>query len=699
MTRHDGPSSHSPDRRVVLPFLKAGPILLFVLAATYGNLEQHHSNDTWIALAAGRQIIDDLGHVPKVDTFSYTFNGKPWFNQNWLSHVMYYWLYSRISPDAAVYGKYVICAGMFLLMLAAARARSRSWMAALIGTAIVAAASLRWLSPRPESSGFLCMAGLMACLAWLSNPDKKKRLWPALLLLPWFVVWGCAHGSFIFGYGMVVVFLGCWALTRLVRPRSVLTSDRQVVAIVACTLAAVIITVIVGPFGIENFTHPFKVAESEVFRQVSEWRPPYVTANFPPAWPFWTALAIGAAGLAMAFAVRSGWAIEPKQRKPLRPPTPWGLFDLAAVIIGLYMAMWARRFAPILYIVALPSLLVFIMRTLWPVPRRVRDAWQILALASWVGSFVLAGVIAWHVSSRYVTPYANRHSFDPDRASFNLLERTIQYDRSPGIAIEFLKRNNFQAHLVTHWVYAGPVMFHAPGVKVYIDGRSQQVYSEEHYMRFQRFWTRLPPNLPPARYEALRKRIVPRIMQALDESGTDAVMLRRAPQTLLFLQAIDTNPQWVLTLFTGSTHLYLRRGCDMLSRARQAEQEGRIWWPELPEALISRAHLWLTSGPAGFQQALTYFRTAVDRRLTLGLVAYGPMVDLWLRMGRPDLARQYLRQQVAKIKDPALGLPDGHRRSMLARIEQIQQAIDRRQRPDAAAPQPSNAEQEPYWWR
>ncbi|HUW84567.1 MAG TPA: hypothetical protein VMZ31_17430 [Phycisphaerae bacterium] len=696
MTKRAGPSSRSPDRRVILSFLRAGPVLLFVLAATYGDLEQHHSNDTWIALDAGRQIIDELGYVPKVDTFSYTFNGKPWFNQNWLSHVMYYWLYSRISPDAAVYGKYLICAAMFLLMLAAARARSRSWMAALIGTAIVSAASLRWLSPRPESSGFLCMAGLMACLAWLSNPDKKKRLWPALLLLPWFVVWGCAHGSFIFGYGMVVVFLGCWALTRLVRPKSALTSDRQVIAIVACTLAAVIITVIVSPFGVENLTHPFKVAESEVFRRVSEWRPPYVTANFPPALPFWVALATGVAALGAAVAVRSAWAIEPKQRNPLRPPTPWGLFDLAAIIIGLYMAMWARRFAPILYIVALPSLLVFIMRLLWPIPRRVRDAWQVLALASWVGSVVLAIVIVRHVDRCYVAPYANRHSFDPDRASFNLLERTIQYDRSPGIAIEFLKRNNFQANLVTHWVYAGPVMFHAPGVKVYIDGRSQQVYSEEHYIRFQRFWTQLPPNLPPARYEAARKRVVQRIMQVLDESGTDAVMLRMTPSTRLFLPAIDTSPQWVLTLYTGTTHLYLRRGCDMLSRVRQAEQEGRLWWPELPEALIARAHLWLARGPDGFQQSLTYFRAAVDGRLTLGLVVYPRMVDLWLRMGRPDYARQYLREQAARIRDPAVGLSDGVRRNLLARIEQIQQAMDRREAPGTAAPETFDAEQKEY---
>ena len=699
MTKHDGPSSRSPDRRVTPFFLKAGPVLLFVLAATYGNLERHHSNDTWIALAAGRQIVDELGHVPKIDTFSYTFNGKPWFNQNWLSHVMYYWLYSRIAPDAAVYGKYVICAAMFLLMLAAARARSRSWTAALIGTAIVSAASLRWLSPRPESSGFLCMAGLMACLAWLSHPDKK-RVWPALLLLPWFVLWGCAHGSFIFGYGMIIVFLGCWAVTRLVRPTATLTSDRQVVAIVVCTAAAVVITIMVSPFGVENFTHPFKVAESEVFRQVSEWRPPYVTASFPPALPFWVALSTGVAALAMALAARSAWAIEPKQRKTLRPPTPWGLFDLAAVAIGLYMAMWARRFAPILYIVALPSLLVLIARLAWPIPRRVRDPlWTGLAGVSWVGALALAVVIVWHVNSRYTAPYRSRHSFDPDRASFNLLERTIQYDQSPGIAIEFLKRNNFQAHLVTHWVYAGPVMFHAPGVKVYIDGRSQQVYSEEHYMRFQRFWVVPPQNLPADKYEAYHKQMVQRLMRMLDEFDTDAVMLRLTERTRLLLQTVDTSPQWVLTLYTGSTHLFLRRGSDMLARVLNAERQGRLWWPELPEAMIARAHLWLGIGPAGLQKSLSYFRAAVDGRPRLGFIVYPRMVDLWLRMGRPDLARQYLREQVARINDPDVGLSDGIRRNLLNRIEQLRQAVGRREAPGPATPRSSDTEQEQYWWR
>ena len=134
----------------------------------------------------------------------------------------------------------------------------------------------------------------------------------------------------------------------------------------------------------------------------------------------------------------------------------------------------------------------------------------------------------------------------------------------------------------------------------------------------------------------------------------------------------------------------------MLSRVRQAEQEGRLWWPELPEALIARAHLWLARGPDGFQQSLTYFRAAVDGRLTLGPVVYPRMVDLWLRMGRPDHARQYLREQAARISDPAVGLGDGVRRNLLARIEQIQQALDRREAPGTAAPETFDAEQKEY---
>jgi hypothetical protein len=69
--------------------LWGGPILLFLAATAFGILEVHSSTDTWIGLAAGRQIYT-ADEFPKTDTFSYTFNGEVWYNQNWLTHLFQY---------------------------------------------------------------------------------------------------------------------------------------------------------------------------------------------------------------------------------------------------------------------------------------------------------------------------------------------------------------------------------------------------------------------------------------------------------------------------------------------------------------------------------------------------------------------------------------------------------------------------------
>ena len=93
-------------------FLGLAAGLLALAAAMFGALEVHQSGDTWISLAAGRQIAE-LGHVPTTDSFSYTFDGQPWINQNWLSHAGYWWLYEHVAPSATVYVTKATEAGVF----------------------------------------------------------------------------------------------------------------------------------------------------------------------------------------------------------------------------------------------------------------------------------------------------------------------------------------------------------------------------------------------------------------------------------------------------------------------------------------------------------------------------------------------------------------------------------------------------------
>src|SRR5262245_59721408 len=182
--------SLSPAARALL----AGPVLLFLVACAYGMLETHMSTDTWIGLAAGRQILE-LGRVPTTDTFSFTFTGQPWYNQNWGTHAVQYWLYSRFGPDSVIYGSWALIFTTIGLVAFATFCRTPSVIAALLAAAVVALGCRDYVSPRPATTGFFCMAALWALLCALEGQGQRRRGWPIGLLLPLLLLWGCVHGS------------------------------------------------------------------------------------------------------------------------------------------------------------------------------------------------------------------------------------------------------------------------------------------------------------------------------------------------------------------------------------------------------------------------------------------------------------------------------------------------------------------------
>jgi len=628
-------------------------VLLFVLATAYGVSVRQYSNDVWISLASGRHILTH-GQVPKTDPFSYTFADQPWFNQNWLSHLSYYWLYDRISPGAVVVFKWAVCAGIFVLVLLAGRFRSRSWLAALIAASLVAVASRQSLLPRPEVVGLFCLAWVWAVLAWLAG--ASRRWWPAVLLCPALLLWGCAHGSFVFGYGMIGLFAACWLVTRAIKPTAVSVTHAQLIAVVLAAVAALLMTVLLGPYGLENFTHPLKVAASKTFRGVSEWQPAYVWKASPPVWPFWTLVALAllstlVAWLAGRAAGRSRTELSATAAKPAT-----SLFDVISVAVGFWMAFWARRFGPLFYIVAAPAVLTWLLRLACALPHELRIRWRgRLARASWLFAGILAMVFSWQTWSNFFAPYA-------DHPELNLLQRSAQYEALPTNAMEFLQKNKLAVNLFTHWPLAGAAMFCAPDARVFIDGRSQQVYDERHYNRYRRLWIHNGQGLSEA-------------MRILDQSNTEAVLLMPLPQSTMLLQALAGSGNWTLLLYTGKAYLYLRSPSDALARASQLERRGQLWWPDLPEALLSRANLLTATAPPDPQRALAYYRSAVSSRPALGLLCYPAMTKVMIQTDRTAAAAQYLREQTHKLNRPLKGLDQTTRRQLLDKIDWCKQKL------------------------
>ena len=671
-----------------------GVALLFVAACAWGVLEVHFSTDTWIGLAAGRQILTEP-KFPVNDTFTYTFNGKVFFNQNWLSHVYFWLLYNYIGPNAVIYGTWAAGVGMFTLVLLATRFRCGSWLAATLTAALVAIASRDWLSARPATIQFLFFSALWLCLSALISQGERRRWWAVILLLPVFGGWTHAHGSFVFGYLLLAMFLGCMAVPRAfawflawqqfspVAGLRISLTNRQVAAIIAIALVTGVLGVVLSPYGLDNYTHPFVVTESAVFREVGEWFAPYkatplptvekfltrlglytpgvsVPSPFPPVERFWLAFVVAVLfplGVLMlrAFAALTG---RPGGSAAQEEPRPFStlqmaMFDLGSVAVGFYMVMFARRFAPLFYILSAPVLATWTVH----LARGLSLAWrarlrEIVILAAWPALVLTVYVTASRAYGEAVRDIMR------DRP-YSLLERITRFDASVHNTIDFLSKNKLTANVLAEWTQAGPIMFFAPTAKVFIDGRSQQVFSEQHYLL--QMWIMGCPEGEEAK-----------ILEVLKSYGTDAVALRRTPTVRRLLTVLGNSPDWPIVMASQQEVLFVRRGSQLLTEMGRRERAGDLWWPDCPEAEAARGLLLIVTDPPDPERALVLWRSAVAREPMLGPQCYGWMTAALVRLGRGEEAYAYIQSEKARLQQPIPNLREDVRQLALQELQRCE---------------------------
>lgn len=709
-----------------------GPLLLYLAACAYGLLVVHGSTDLWIGLAAGRQILT-AEQFPTRDTFSYTAYGRPWYNQNWLTHVAQYLLYSRLGPNAVIFATWATGLGIFVAVLAAAYWRSRSWPGALLAAAAVAAACRDYLSPRSATVGLLCLALLWALLCALAGQGHRRRHWPIVLLLPLLLVWGNAHGSFLFGYGLLglyvahwlivrtigkrrawvfslvlvpalllaaglwygarpfdparpaasalvfgsaaisaenlaalvgilLTYFGYWAAVRRLRPAPAL-SGRQGAALVGVVVAAFVLTVLLGPFGIDNFLHPRKIAGSQVFRLVTEWRPAYrFGSDFPPVWRFWLVFGTGvvlATATALVARLRGRSADQAETVRPASSP-----LDLVIVALGLALTIWARRFAPLCLILAGPIAVCWIARQLDRLRPAARPpARRVVMAAAGLGGLVLGYHSATTAYTELVTQFA-------DHPDYNLLQRTVRYDLTPHDAIVFLRNNELHVNLLVEWSQAGVVMLEAPTARVFIDGRAQQVYDESHYAQYHLLL--VAPDTPH-----------PLLLRLLDRSQTDAVLLRRWERPKNLGLALEQSSAWIPVLLDSDYTLFLRRGSRGLAELGERLRRGEEWRPNTPAALATRGLVWEALEPPNLLNALDCWRRAVRQNPTVGRLCFPHMTRVLLALGRGQEAERLISDYEQLLEQPFTGLPPRVRQDLLATLAGCRQMLA-----DAGAAEP-----------
>ncbi len=149
-------------------------------------------------IRAGQQML--AAHaVPRVDSFSSTMSGKPWFAWEWLFDVAVGWLDSAAGLNGVVWLAAVMIGLTFALTLRTLVRRGTNLPVAVGLVLLAVAASMIHFLARPHVVSWLLT------VAWFCVLDSKhdRRAWalPALM-----VVWVNVHGGFLVGFVVLGIF-------------------------------------------------------------------------------------------------------------------------------------------------------------------------------------------------------------------------------------------------------------------------------------------------------------------------------------------------------------------------------------------------------------------------------------------------------------------------------------------------------------
>jgi len=229
-------------------------VALPVLAALLASLS---SVDLASNLRAGDEILR-TGAVPRVDTWTFTAAGLPWFDQQWGAQVILEAVY-RIGGWTGLAALRATLVGVIFgcVLLVGLRRGLSPRNAALLTIAVFAVAAPA-LALRPQLLGMALFAITLAVVS--DRRDHPARLWAIPVLV---VIWANVHGSFF----LAPLVLGLAWLEDL--------SEQAGARYTALIVAAVsVIAACLTPYGPAVWVYAAGLATNpEVTRRITEWQP------------------------------------------------------------------------------------------------------------------------------------------------------------------------------------------------------------------------------------------------------------------------------------------------------------------------------------------------------------------------------------------------------------------------------------------
>jgi len=239
------------------------PVIVFVATA----MDRHYLTDFWHHLSRGRAMVEHGGIVNK-DLFTFTVPDESFQDNNWLTQLLYYWLYEHGGLDLVVFVNSLVLAMVFgVLVWLCRRAGGASLLASCLG--ILAFLGM-WqvLIVRPQTFSFLLFLVLYAVLL---AADRRRWLlvFPPLIL----ALWSNVHGGFPIGLVLIGAFLLAQAVETWLQVGKAVIHDRHVRALAIC-LACSFLATFVNPYGWSIYRYVLTTSSTAAERRIDEWVPP-----------------------------------------------------------------------------------------------------------------------------------------------------------------------------------------------------------------------------------------------------------------------------------------------------------------------------------------------------------------------------------------------------------------------------------------
>jgi len=462
-------------------------------------------------LANGRHLLDGV-LLGGRDVYSWTTAGAPWVAHEWLTEAAMAALHDALGPTAVSLAAALVVAVGFGLVAARLRGRGFGRATTLATIGLGFAGTLVSMGVRPQLLELLFLgATLLFVDGWLGGRIGRGGVWA--LAGAGALLWANTHGSFLLLPGV----LGIATVSAL------LGRGRRWPEMAGATVIAALVPLL-NPWGVTLYGFAGQSLTSDITgRLVQEWRPPDPLAT--SFLPFTLTLILVGIGLVAILRLRSG---EPRARL---------VFDLIVAAAFLALALRSGRHVMLFGVAAAPLLaagwstlgaraagLLGRRRstaaperpTRRPIDPRGRDIVDAVVFVAVTAALVAGGLLM-------VGPAAQRRATDATYPTglLSALDEAVAADPDP--------------HLFNEYTWGGFLIAARPGVRVFIDGRSE-VYGDAQLARYAAIaegGPDAPPTLDDLAVDLVLVRADSPLARALLEAGGWSELARDAVGVLL----------------------------------------------------------------------------------------------------------------------------------------------------------------------